>query len=130
MGKIGPYFILGILFVGPSGYGLYRLFTETEPYLLQRWLMYLFLFFFVCGLMLPFFALLNRYFFTSKRLNSKAVLRESIGCGILVDLLIWFRIGRVLSSAIVFICVGGFLVVEILIRARETVEFRSELDGD
>ena len=47
---------------------------------------------------------------------------------LIADLLLWFQIGRVLTPAIIMICVGGFAVAEILWRARETVEFRSGID--
>ncbi len=122
------YFILGILLAVPSGLGLYYLVMNTQPYLKERWLFFLSLFVFVTGILLPFFALLNRYFFTAKRINPPTVIRESMGCGLITDILLWFQIGRVLTPAIVMICIGGFVLAEILWRARETVEFRSGID--
>ena len=130
MNRVRTFMILGLFFALPSAFGLYVLVTRHQPFLLQRWFMYVLLFLLVCGLALPFFAMMNKYFFTAKRLNPQAVLRESIGCAILADVLIWFRIGRVLSTPIIFICIGGFLIVEILFRARDSVEFRPGIDGD
>jgi len=122
------YFILGALLALPSGYGLYYLVMNTQPYLKERWLFFLAFFLFVCGVMLPVFAMLNRFFFTAKRIEPQNVVREALGCALIADLLLWFQIGRVLTPAIIMICVGGFAVAEILWRARETVEFRSGID--
>lgn len=122
------YFILGLLLAAPAGYGLYYLVMNTQPYLKERWLLYLALFLFICGLLLPVFALLNRFFFTAKRINPATVVRESMGGALIADILLWFQIGRVLTPAIIMICVGGFVLAEIFWRARETVEFRSGID--
>ena len=78
--------------------------------------------------MLPLFALLNRYFFTAKRILPPTVIRESVGTALIVDLLLWFQIGRVLTPAIIMICIGGGVLAELLWRAREAVEFRSGID--
>ena len=128
MKNVFTYFLLGLLLAAPSGYGLYYLVMNTQPYLKQRWLFYFALFIFVCGILLPFFALMNRFFFTAKRINPATVVREAIGGALLVDLLLWFQIGRVLTPAIIMICVGGAVIAEIFWRARETVEFRSGID--
>ena len=128
MKNVFSYFLLGILLALPSGAGLYYLVMYTQPYLRERWLFFLALFIFVCGVLLPFYALMNRYFFTAKRINPPTVVREAIGTAMIVDLLLWFQIGRVLTPTIIMICVGGFVLAELFWRARETVEFRSGID--
>lgn len=128
MKNVFTYLILGLLLAVPAGAGLYYLVMNTQPYLKERWLFFIALFLFVCGILLPFFALLNRFFFTAKRINPPTVVREAIGGALITDLLLWFQIGRVLTPAIVMICIGGFVLTEILWRARETVEFRSGID--
>ena len=72
------YFILGLLLAAPAGYGLYYLVMNTQPYLKERWLLYLALFLFICGLLLPVFALLNRFFFTAKRINPATVVSGKV----------------------------------------------------
>ena len=128
MKNVFTYFLLGLLFAVPGGAGLYYLVMYTQPYLRERWLFYLALFFFVCGIMLPFYALMNRYFFTWRRINPPTVIRESAGTALIADLLLWFQMGRVLTPTIILICVGGGVLAEILWRAREAVEFRSGID--
>ena len=128
MKSVLAYFFLGALLALPSGAGLYYLVMYTQPYLRERWLFFLALFLFVCGVMLPLFALLNRYFFTAKRINPPTIIRESVGTALIVDLLLWFQIGRVLTPAIIMICLGGGVLAELLWRAREAVEFRSGID--
>ena len=128
MKSVLAYFFLGALLALPSGAGLYYLVMYTQPYLRERWLFFLALFLFVCGVMLPLFALLNRYFFTAKRINPPTIIRESVGTALIVDLLLWFQIGRVLTPAIIMICIGGGVLAELLWRAREAVEFRSGID--
>lgn len=128
MKNVLAYFLLGILLAVPAGWGLYYLVMYTQPYLWERWLFFLSLFLFVTGVLLPVFALMNRYFFTAKRINPPTVVREAIGSALIVDLLLWFQIGRVLTPAIIMICVGGAVLAELLWRAREAVEFRSGID--
>lgn len=128
MKNVFAFFLLGVLLALPSGAGLYYLVMYTQPYLKERWLFFIALFLFVCGIMLPFFALLNRYFFTMKRINPPTVVREAIGTALIADLLLWFQIGRVLTPPIVMICIGGGVLAELLWRAREAVEFRSGID--
>lgn len=130
MKRVYPYFILGILLAAPAAFGLNYLIMETEPYLFERWLLYILIFLFVTGLVLPVMALLNRYFFTAKRIDPPAVVREAIGCGMIADLLLWFQMGRVLSPLYVLVMVGGFVTAEVLLRAREAMGFRSNIDGD
>ena len=128
MKNVFSYFLLGILLALPSGAGLYYLVMYTQPYLRERWLFFLALFIFVAGVLLPFYALMNRYFFTARRINPPTVIREAIGTAMITDLLLWFKIGRVLTSTIIMICVGGFVLAELLWRGREAVEFRSGID--
>ena len=128
MKNVFSFFLLGLLLAAPAGAGLYYLVMYTQPFLRERWLFFLALFLFVAGALLPVFALLNRYFFTAKRINPPAIIRESLGSAVIVDLLLWFRIGRVLTPALILVCVGAFALGEILLRARETVEFRSGID--
>ena len=128
MKNVFSYFLLGILLALPSGAGLYYLVMYTQPYLRERWLFFLALFIFVAGVLLPFYALMNHYFFTARRINPPTVIREAIGTAMITDLLLWFQIGRVLTSTIIMICVGGFVLAELLWRGREAVEFRSGID--
>ena len=128
MKNVFSYFLLGILLALPSGAGLYYLVMYTQPYLRVHWLFFLALFIFVAGVLLPFYALMNRYFFTARRINPPTVIREAIGTAMITDLLLWFQIGRVLTSTIIMICVGGFVLAELLWRGREAVEFRSGID--
>ena len=128
MKNVFTYFLLGNMLAIPSGAGLYYLVMYTQPYLRERWLFFLALFLFICGIMLPFYALMNRYFFTWRRINPPTVVRETIGTAMIAVLLLWFQMGRVLTSTIIMICVGGGVLAEILWRAREAVEFRSGID--
>ena len=128
MKSVFSYFILGLILAVPAGFGLYYLVVNTQPYLRERWLFFLALFLFVSGALLPLYALLNRFFFTAKRINPPVIVREAVGSAVIVDLLLWFRMGRVLTPALILICVGGFALGEVLLRARETVEFRSGID--
>ncbi|MBR6089519.1 MAG: hypothetical protein IKP86_06275 [Anaerolineaceae bacterium] len=128
MKHVFSYFLLGFLLAVPAGAGLYYLVMYTQPYLRERWLFFIALFVFVSGALLPFFALLNRYFFTAKRINPPTVIREAIGSALIADLLLWFQMGRVLTPTIIMLCIGSFFVAELLLRAREAVEFRSGID--
>lgn len=128
MKNVFTYFLLGNLLAIPAGAGLYYLVMHTQPYLRERWLFFLALFLFICGILLPFYALMNRFFFTWRRINPPTVVREAIGTALIADLLLWFQIGRVLTPAIIMICIGGGVLAEILWRAREAVEFRSGID--
>ena len=121
MEKLRTYVLLGFLLSLPSGYGLYRLVFFSLPYLKERWSFFFFVIVFISGITLPFYAALNKYFFSTRRIFPRTVIRESLATAILCDVLIWFQIGRVLNSTIIFFSVGGFLTVEVLLRARDTV---------
>ena len=121
MEKLRTYVLLGFLLSLPSGYGLYRLVFFSLPYLKERWSFFFFVIVFISGITLPFYAALNKYFFSTRRIFPRTVIRESLATAILCGVLIWFQIGRVLNSTIIFFSVGGFLTVEVLLRARDTV---------
>lgn len=121
MEKLRTYVLLGFLLSLPSGYGLFRLVFFSLPYLKERWSFFFFVIVFISGITLPFYAALNKYFFSTRRIFPRTVIRESLATAILCDVLIWFQIGRVLNSTIIFFSVGGFLTVEVLLRARDTV---------
>ena len=130
MKRVYPYLILGILLAVPAAFGLNWLVMETEPYLFERWLLYILVFLLVTGAVLLVMAALNRYFFTAKRIDPPAVVREAIGCGIIADLMLWFQMGRVLSPMYILVMVGGFVTAEVLLRAREAMGYRENIDGD
>ena len=122
MEKLRTYFILGAFISLPSAYGLYYLITNTLPYLKERWILFFLVITLVTGLTLPLFAGLNKYFFSIRRIIPKSVVRESVASGIVVAALLWFQIGRVLNPTIVFLFVGGFAIIEILLRTRDSVD--------
>ncbi len=101
---------------------------NTLPYLRERWIFFFLLILFVTGVTLPIYASLNKYFFTIHRIVPRTVVREAIVSAILCALLLWFQIGRVLNSAIIFMCVGGFILIELLMRTRDSVQFRPGFD--
>ncbi len=128
MDKIRTYLLMGALLALPSGYGLFRLIMFSLPYLKERYFFFFLCIIFVAGIGLPFFAALNKYFFTAKRIVPKTVVRESLAAAVLCGILFWFRMGRILNSTIVFLAVGGFLTVELILRSRDAVEFRPGID--
>lgn len=128
MDKLRTYIFLGLFFSLPSGYGLYQLVMNTLPYLKERWLFFFLMIIFITGIMMPIYAALNKYFFTIRKIIPKTVVRESLVTGLVCDILLWFQIGRVLNSTIIFLCVGGFILIEILLRTRDTVQYRSGFD--
>ncbi len=119
--KLRTYTLLGILLSLPSGYGLYRLVYFSLPFLKERWIFFFLVMVFVSGITLPIYAALNKYFFSIRKIFPRTVIRESLVTAILCEVLIWFQIGRVLNSTIIFFSVGGFLAIEVLLRARDTV---------
>lgn len=128
MDKLRTYIILGLVLAVPSGYGLYWLIMNTLPYLKERWLFFFLLILFVTAVTLPIFAALNKYFFTIHRIFPAMVVREAVVSGLLCALLVWFQIGRVLNSAVIFLCVGGFILVELIMRTRDSVKIRPGID--
>lgn len=130
MSKVRTYVLLGMLFSIPSGYFLYRLITETKPFLKERWIFYFLLFLLICGIGLPFYAMMNKWFFTAKRIRPETVLRETIGTALLLETILWFRIGRALNGMVLMVGIGGFVLIEILMRARENIAFRTGIDDE
>lgn len=124
MNSLKTCFLFGIALALPACYGLYRLFFFSKPFLKERWIFFFLLFLLIVGITLPIFSILNKSMFESKFVVPQTVIRESIAAAILTDLLVWFRIGRVLNATIIFLLVGGFAAGEMLLRAREKIEFR------
>ena len=128
MEKLRTYFLLGAFIALPSAFGLYYLITNTLPYLKERWILFFLVITLVTGITLPVFAGLNKYFFSIRRIVPKSVVRESVASGIVIAILLWFQIGRVLTSTVVFLFVVGFVIIEILLRTRDSVDPNSLIE--
>jgi len=128
LNKLRTYFLVGLTLAIPSGYGLYRIVFFSLPNLSERWLFFFLLAILVCGLTLPIYAAINKYFLAAKQIIPTTVVRESLATALLIEILLWFQIGRMLTSTIIFLCVGGFLLAEIVLRTRDNVSHRPGID--
>ncbi|MDK2982116.1 MAG: hypothetical protein PWQ55_2463 [Chloroflexota bacterium] len=129
MPNFGKIFLTSlILFVLGAG-GLFFVVVFSEPTLGPRWLFFFFLTIAAAGLALPFAYIIQRR--TAKQYVPTSVLmREAILFAILIDLLTWLQLGRILSSLMILILTGGFILLEFFLRMAEKATFQPESQED
>ncbi len=106
-----------------SAYGLVWLVTERLPELPERGLLYFLVITFFTGVSLPILGWVYRKFSRTQEIDGVSVVWESLAVGMIAAILLWFQIGRALTPVVIFLTVGGFVVVELLLRM-------SDLFGD
>lgn len=116
MKHVSSFFLLGIFLTVPSGIGLYKLITERLPGVWERGALYFLVILLFTGVALPLIALLYRAFSPNREIDASAIVRESLAVGIIAAILLWFQIGRALTPGVIFLAIGGFAAIEILIR--------------
>lgn len=104
--------------------GLTILLTTALPDLRARWLFYFLILVGVTGLFLPMIYFLNWRFMSSPPATGAVIVREGIWFGIYASILVWLQQGRVLSSILAIILALVFMIVEVLLRVRETAQWR------
>ena len=124
MEKVKTYFGIGTVLGISGGYGLYRIIMFSLPNLKERFFFYFLVVIFITGISMPVYAILNRYIFMIKKIIPHIVVRESLATGCIIDILIWFKIGKAINSAVAALIIGGFVLIEMLLRAQETIEYQ------
>lgn len=130
MNRVSSFLVLGLIFTFLSAYGLVWLITERLPELPERGLMYFLVITFFTGVALPLIAWLYRRFTRKEELDGFSIVRESLSVGIVAAILLWFQIGRALTPTIIFFTVGGFVLIELLLRMSDLFESRAVIDKD
>ena len=109
--------------------GLLFLFFFTVPTLGPRWLLFFFLTLVASGCALPLVYVFQRRIATQP-VSVGVLIREAIWFGIFADLITWLQMGRVLNSLIALFLLGGFIVMEVLLRLSETSIFKPDEIAD
>lgn len=130
MNSVSSFLILGLILTFLSAYGLVWLVTERLPELPERGLMYFLVITFFTGAALPPIAWLYRRFTRKDELDGFSIVRESLSVGIVAAILLWFQIGRALTPTIIFFTVGGFVLIELLLRMSDLFESKSAIVED
>ena len=109
--------------------GLLFLFFFTVPTLGPRWLLFFFLTLLFSGIALPLMYVLQRRIAT-RPVTAGVLIREALWFGIFADLITWLQIGRVMNALIALFLLGGFIVIEALLRLSETSLFQPDESAD
>jgi len=106
-----------LIFIGFGG--LFILVNMTEPVAPARWLFFLLVVMGVTGLALP--AVVFLYFrFPSGHIPAQGVIiRQSLWAGVFAALMIWLRLGQVLTLGVGVIVLVGITLLEIALRVGE-----------
>lgn len=115
-----------ILLMLTGGSGLVWLFIATRPTLGPRWLFFFFSVLFIIGAALPLAAFLNQRFDSAHPVDLPILFRQSFWAALYLSGLAWLQLGRVLTPAIAFLLLFGFIVIEILLRIRERSQWKPQ----
>jgi len=108
-----------VLFIG-GWTGLALLLNYTLPTVWPRWGFFALLVLACTGTAIPVSFWLNSVFSTSPAADPGVVVRQSIWVGVYFAVLAWLQIGRLLSFSIALWLALGMIVLEYLLRLRET----------
>ena len=130
MRRLSSFLVLGLILLVLSAYALVWLVTERLPELPERGLMYFLVITFFTGAALPILGWLYRTFSPTDEIDSVSVVRESLAVGIVAAVLLWFQVGRALTPAVIFMTVGGFVMIELLLRMSDLLNKNNIKDTD
>lgn len=114
-----------LVFIGSGG--LVGIISFSQPTLGPRWLFFFFVTILASGLALPFVYILQRRV-AKNAVSGGVLIREALWVAVFVDLIAWLQLGRVLNGLIFIFLLGGFVVIEILLRMSETTVFKPSSD--
>ena len=109
--------MLVLIVVGAVGIAL--ILTMTLPTIGPRWLFFFFIVIFVTGLFLPLTWFINLRFPSKPPVPPQVIVRQAAWFGIFAALLLWLRMGRVLTAPLGVILAAALFLVEFLIRLLE-----------
>mgnify|MGYP000919816117 FL=1 len=109
--------MLVLIVVGAVGIAL--ILTMTLPTIGPRWLFFFFIVIFVTGLFLPLTWFINLRFPSKPPVPPQVIVRQAAWFGIFAALLLWLRMGRVLTAPLGVILAAALFLVEFLIRLWE-----------
>jgi hypothetical protein len=107
-----------ILFFGGWG-GLAALVYFTEPLVWNRWALFALLFLALTGTSLPIIYFFHVRFPTIPPAGPKVIVRQAQWVGVYGLVLLWLRLGDLLTLWLTLGFAGGLLAIEWLIRLRE-----------
>jgi hypothetical protein len=117
------FLTLGLIFALSGWGGIVYLFIFTLPFLGYRWLFFLLFMFAVTGTAIPIVAYLHMRFPSHPTVKMETILREALMVGAYADLLAWLQLGRVLTFSISLFIAIGLIIVEVLLRVRESSQW-------
>ncbi|HEY3370739.1 MAG TPA: hypothetical protein VGK10_07820 [Prolixibacteraceae bacterium] len=115
-----PFLISTLLLIVGGWGGLALLVNFSLPTLWPRWGLFALIVLAGTGTTLPISYWLNKIFSLNSPPKAGVIVRESISVGVYFALLTWLGIGRVLNFPIAVWLAIGLVVVEYLLRMRES----------
>ncbi|GAB4496819.1 MAG: hypothetical protein OHK0052_07350 [Anaerolineales bacterium] len=109
-----------------GGGGIVWLLIATRPTLGPRWLFFFFGVLLTIGAALPLVALLNQRFGGAYPVDLPILFRQSLWAALYLSALAWLQLGRVLTPAIAFLLLFGFILIEFLLRMRERSQWKPQ----
>lgn len=106
--------------------GIAWLLIATRPTLGPRWLFFFFGVLLTIGAALPLAAFLNQRFDSAHPVDLPILFRQSLWAALYLSALAWLQLGRVLTPAIAFLLLFGFILIEFLLRIREHSQWKPQ----
>lgn len=115
-----PFLVSTLILIFGGWGGLALLVNFSLPTLWPRWGFYALIVLAATGTTIPISYWLNKTFSTNTPTTVGVIVRESVSVGVYFALLAWLGIGRVLNFPIAVWLALGLIVIEYLLRLRET----------
>ena len=111
--------------------GLYLLISFTLPTLWPRWAFFFCATLALTGTALPIIYFINRRFNLKKFPPANIIIRQALWVGVYGASLAWLQLGRVATLSLAAGLAFGFVLIEVLIRMREKIQWTPpEIDND
>jgi hypothetical protein len=110
--------------------GLYYVITQTLPYFLPRWVLFVLIFTALTGTALPVVYFFHRRFPDSAPAELVVIVRQAMWFGVFGATLAWLQLGRLVTVYVALILAGGLIAIEYFIRLREKSHWEPPIQAD
>jgi len=115
-----PFLVSTLILIICGWGGLALLTNYSFPTLLPRWGLYALIILAATGTTIPISYWFNKTFSDHASITAGVIVRESVAVGVYFALLTWLSIGRILNFQIAVWLALGLIVIEYLLRLRES----------
>jgi hypothetical protein len=128
--KFKPIGISAVILMLIGWGGLYYVITQTLPYFLPRWVLFVLIFTALTGTALPVIYFFHRRFPDRAPAELVVIVRQAMWFGVFGATLAWLQLGRLVTVYVILILAGGLVAIEYFIRLREKSHWEPPVQAD